>query len=160
LLNSGAQPSALATAASRIQSVTVTDVRAILKIKNRNYEVARSFYINTFGDGDHSMRALTLTSVLLLASSALYPAFAIDAKTDVQTHMEQQKSTNENSGKTSTDQNSQSAGATSSSCWDVSNNMARDKSQTSGTSSANTDSTVGSSSKRAGTARPAGMPDC
>jgi hypothetical protein len=108
------------------------------------------------------MRALALTSVLLLASSALYPAFAIDAKTDVQTHLEQQKSTNENSDKTSVDQNSRSAGATSNFCWDVSNNMVRDKSQT-GTSSANTDSTVGSSSKPAigtGTARPGGMPDC
>jgi hypothetical protein len=111
------------------------------------------------------MRALVLTPVLLLASSALYPASAIDAKTDVQTHGQQQKSTDENSDKTSIDQNSRSAGATSNFCWDVSNNMVRDKNQTnaSGTSSANTDSTVGSSSKRAmgtGTARPAGMPDC
>jgi hypothetical protein len=110
------------------------------------------------------MRALVLTPVLLLASSALYPASAIDAKTDVQTHGQQQKSTDENSDKTSIDQNSRSAGATSNFCWDVSNNMVRDKNQTnaSGTSSANTDSTVGSSSKRAmgtGTARPAGMPD-
>ena len=108
------------------------------------------------------MRALILTPVLLLASSALYPASAIDAKTDVQTHIEQQKSTNQNSDKTSIDQNSRSAGATSNFCWDVSNNMVRDKSQT-GTSSANTDSTVGSSSKRdmgTGTVRPAGMPDC
>ena len=108
------------------------------------------------------MRALVLTPVLLLASSALYPASAIDAKTDVQTHVQQQKSTDENSDKTSIDQNSQSAGATSNFCWDVSNNMVRDKSQT-GTASANTDSTVGSSSKRdmgTGTVRPAGMPGC
>jgi hypothetical protein len=107
------------------------------------------------------MRALVLTTVLLLASSALYPASAIDAKTDVQTY-QQQKSTDENSDKTSIGQNSRSAGATSNFCWDVSNNMVRDKSQT-GTSSANTDSTVGSSSKRdmgTGAARPAGMPDC
>jgi hypothetical protein len=41
------------------------------------------------------MRALILTSVLLLSSSTLYPAAAIDAKTDVQTH--QQKSNDENS---------------------------------------------------------------
>jgi hypothetical protein len=40
------------------------------------------------------MRALVLTALLLLASSALYPASAIDAKTDVQTH--QQKSSDEN----------------------------------------------------------------
>ena len=109
------------------------------------------------------MRALVLTPVLLLASSALYPASAIDAETDVQTHVQQQKSTDENSDKASVDRNSRSAGATSNFCWDVSNNIIRDKSQTSGTSSANTDSTVGSSSKRAmgtGTARPAGMPDC
>jgi len=110
------------------------------------------------------MRALVLTPVLLLASSALYPASAIDAKTDVQTHVQQQ-STDENSDKTSINQNSRSAGATSNFCWDVSNSMVHDKNQTnvSGTSSANTDSTVGSSSKRAmgtGTARPAGMPDC
>jgi hypothetical protein len=51
------------------------------------------------------MRALVLTPVLLLASSALYPASAIDAKTDVQTY-QQQKSTDENSDKTSIDRNS------------------------------------------------------
>jgi hypothetical protein len=44
------------------------------------------------------MRTLVLTSVLLLASSALYPASAIDAKTDVQTY--QQKSNDENSNTT------------------------------------------------------------
>jgi hypothetical protein len=51
------------------------------------------------------MRALVLTPVLLLASSVLYPASAIDAKTDVQTY-QQQKSTNENSDKTTVDRNS------------------------------------------------------
>jgi hypothetical protein len=47
------------------------------------------------------MRALVLTALLLLASSALYPASAIDAKTDVQTH--QQKSSDENTTGQSSD---------------------------------------------------------
>jgi hypothetical protein len=51
------------------------------------------------------MRALVLTPVLLLASSALYPASAIDAKTDIQTY-QQQKSTDEKSDKTINDRNS------------------------------------------------------
>jgi hypothetical protein len=50
------------------------------------------------------MRALVLTSAILLVSSALYPASAIDAKTDVQSY--EQKSTNENSDQKSTDQSS------------------------------------------------------
>ena len=52
------------------------------------------------------MRILVLGPVLLLASSALYPASAIDAKTDVQTHQQQKKSTNDNSGRSSVDRNS------------------------------------------------------
>jgi hypothetical protein len=51
------------------------------------------------------MRVLILTPVLLLASSAPYPASAIDAKENVQTY-QQQKSTDENSDKTSTDRKS------------------------------------------------------
>jgi hypothetical protein len=51
------------------------------------------------------MRALVLAPALLLASSALYPASAIDAKTDVQTY-QQQRSTDENSDKTTVDRNS------------------------------------------------------
>ena len=51
------------------------------------------------------MRALFLTPVLLLASSALYPASAIDAKPDVQSS-QQQKSTDESSDKTRIDRNS------------------------------------------------------
>ncbi|MGZ5872262.1 MAG: hypothetical protein ACXWKP_09130 [Bradyrhizobium sp.] len=55
------------------------------------------------------MRTLVLAPVILLASSAVYPASAIDAKTDVQTHLQQQqqqKGTNETSDKASIDRNS------------------------------------------------------
>lgn len=53
------------------------------------------------------MRALVLAPALLLASSALYPASATDPKTDVQTY-QQQRTTDENSDKTTIDRNSDS----------------------------------------------------
>jgi hypothetical protein len=67
-----------------------------------------------------------------------------------------------------------SSGATSNQCWDVSSNMARDKSQTSsgvassadkaGSSTTGTTGSAasgsGSSSTSSASARPAGMPNC
>jgi hypothetical protein len=72
------------------------------RLGNRNHEGARS--LRQTQPEIILMRALVLTSVFLLASSALYPASAIDAKSDVRSY--EQKSTDQNSDKNATDRNS------------------------------------------------------